>query len=428
MIENPKVSVVLTSYNHEKFLREAIDSVLAQTFCDYELIIWDDASTDGSWDIIKNYDNSQMRVYRNGTNEIRGSLNKMIQHAARGEYIAVHHSDDVWEPTKLEKQVAFLDNNPLVGAVFSDASIINEKGNPLEDETHFYQHIFTQPNRSRYEWLNYFFYKGNALCHPSALVRKVAYSAVGAYRDIFLQLDDFDLWVRLCMKYEIHVLPEKLVRFRILDNEKNASASRSDSRIRSTFEIFKALNHYREIPDIPTLIKIFPESEQIVKNEKDDVQFILGKIAINSRNNPTSNLFGMLLLSEVLTDPERASHVYDLHGFTKKDFYEITGSMDVFSCENNRIRVNKVYEQEYKVYNLTAQNSEQERQIQVLQKQNSVLEQKIQSLNEQLNQAQDEVQKAKKEILEYALSKSWRLTRPLRKIKNSLWKGVPRKY
>jgi len=165
---NSKVSVILTSYNHEKYLREAIESVLNQSFSDFELIIWDDASTDSSWEIINSYTDNRIRGFRNETNS-RGTINKSLL-KARGEYIAIHHSDDIWEPSKLEKQVAFLDANPETGAVFTQALIIDENGDLFKDESHFYYKIFEQPVRSRYEWLNFFFFNGNALCHPSVLV------------------------------------------------------------------------------------------------------------------------------------------------------------------------------------------------------------------------------------------------------------------
>ena len=149
MIGNPKVSVILTSYNHEKFLRESIDGVLNQTFKDYELIICDDASTDHSWDIICSYDDSRIISYRNNINIVRGNLNNMIEQVAHGEYIAIHHSDDAWEPTKLEKQVHFLDTHPTIGAVFTNAHLIGENGDSLNDSSHFLYNIFDQPNRDR---------------------------------------------------------------------------------------------------------------------------------------------------------------------------------------------------------------------------------------------------------------------------------------
>ena len=102
----PKVSVILISYNHEKFIREAIESVLNQTFTDFELIIWDDASSDDSWAIINSYNDSRIKAFLNDETR-RGiyGINKAISEVASGEYLAIHHSDDVWASEKLQKQV-----------------------------------------------------------------------------------------------------------------------------------------------------------------------------------------------------------------------------------------------------------------------------------------------------------------------------------
>ncbi|MDR0564590.1 MAG: glycosyltransferase, partial [Azoarcus sp.] len=219
----PKISVILTSRNHRAHIGEAIQSVLNQTFSDFELIIWDDASTDNSWDVIKSYPDARIKAFRN---EIQRygvyGVNKAIAEIATGEYIAIHHSDDIWEPEKLEKQVRFLEGHPEFGAVFSWVSVINNDGKILEN--HLLLNFFAQANRTRHEWLRHFLFFGNALCHPSVLIRRQCYQDCGLYRLGMWQLPDFDMWTRLCLKYEIHVLPEPLVRFRWHGDGSNSSA------------------------------------------------------------------------------------------------------------------------------------------------------------------------------------------------------------
>ena len=94
MSERIRVSVILTSYNHAKYLKEAIDSVLDQTFSDFELIIWDDASTDESWHIITSYSDKRIKSFRNDVHKrALWGMNKAISEIAAGEYIAIHHSE-----------------------------------------------------------------------------------------------------------------------------------------------------------------------------------------------------------------------------------------------------------------------------------------------------------------------------------------------
>src|SRR5262249_23783028 len=132
-----------------------------------------------------------------------------------GEYIAVHHSDDVWESTKLSEQQSFLNRNRSCAAVFTNVTPIGDNGEVFANKNHFYFSIFDQPNRTRHSWLNRFFYTGNCLCHPSVLMRRKSLEEIGGYRYGLVQLGDFDLWIRLCLKHDIYVLPKRLTRFRV---------------------------------------------------------------------------------------------------------------------------------------------------------------------------------------------------------------------
>ena len=362
-----KVSVILTSYNHAEYLREAIDSVLNQTFTDFELIIWDDASTDKSWAIIQSYTDLRIRAFRSEINQSGVSnVNRAISEEAKGKYIAIHHSDDIWEPQKLEKQVTFLDKNLHIGAVFSQALIIGENSEPFVDTSHLYYNIFDQPNRNRYEWLNFFFYHWNALCHPSVLIRRQCYDDCGLYRYGLAQLPDFDMWVRLCLKYDIHVLPEKLVRFRVRDDEMNASGNRPETRIRLQFEFLQILDNYRGIKTSQEFIKVFPNAQKYFRAEGFDKDFALGMVALEPDTNNVEKLFGLQLLSDALNDPDRAMKINDLYGFSSKDFIALTAKYDIFSVELITGLMAQVAEKEQSVQELTAQVAERDNQVQAI--------------------------------------------------------------
>jgi glycosyltransferase involved in cell wall biosynthesis len=327
----PKVSVILTSYNHDKYLRESIESVLKQTFPDFDLIIWDDGSTDKSWDIIREYSDPRIQAFRNTTQQRGSPISSVYSEIETNEYIAIQHSDDIWEPEKLEKQVNFLNARPNIGAVFSWAHIVDENGQDFQERDHFYFKVFKQPNRSRFEWLNFFFYHGNALCHPSVLIRKKCYDDCGLYRYGLPQTGDFDMWVRLCMKYEIHVLPERLVRFRVRAAEANASGNRPDVRVRGHFEYLQILDNYKKIQTFDDLRRVFPTAEKYARSGNEDIGFILGMIALETKSYKFTELFGLNLLFEAINDPVRASRVSELYGFTQNDFVSLTSKHDVFS-------------------------------------------------------------------------------------------------
>ncbi|OIR15884.1 putative glycosyltransferase EpsE [mine drainage metagenome] len=332
---SPKVSVILTSYNHAKYVREAIDSVINQTFNDFELIIIDDTSSDNSWELISEYVDPRIRAFRNETN--MGPVfcvNKAISELASGNYIAIHHSDDVWELNKLQKQLDFLAANPNIGAVFSNTHLIDERGQPLADRSNAYYSIFNQSNRSRQEWLRHFFFRGNALCHPSILIRKQCYEDCGLYLDYLAQLPDFDMWIRLCFKYDIHVLPERLVRFRVLDNEANSSGNRPEVRIRYRSEAHYISQYYFNISSFDELVTIFPEAKEYYRSNGCELKFIMAIIAVGEKSPPWAKLFGIETLFELLSDAGTREIIRSLYQFESRELIALTGKFDLFFLES----------------------------------------------------------------------------------------------
>ena len=176
---NPKITVIINSFNHGKFIKQSINSVLNQSFKDFELIIWDDASPDNSWEVIKSFKDHRIRSYQNKYNTSGlGLVDNVIKNYAKGEYVAILHSDDYWHIDKLKIQYEFLSKNKEYGACYTWANIIDDDGIDINDsDPHF--NIFRQPNRSSSEWIKFFFESGNAICHPSNLVRKKCYEEVG---------------------------------------------------------------------------------------------------------------------------------------------------------------------------------------------------------------------------------------------------------
>ena len=160
-ISKPLVSVIIPSYNHEAFIEECIQSVLDQTFQDFEIVITDDGSTDGMVEKIKRFSDPRIRLFEHAKNEGASiAANNCLRHA-RGEYIAMLSSDDAWLPEKLEIQVDYLQNHPEIYAVFTKINWIDENSELITEPDFYYKDIFNNAeNRSRYEWLHLFFFQG----------------------------------------------------------------------------------------------------------------------------------------------------------------------------------------------------------------------------------------------------------------------------
>lgn len=340
-----KVTVILTSYNHGKFLRESIESVLAQTYQDFEFIIVDDCSTDSSWNIICEYKDKypELVTIRHSYNWGAGNVEDTVLNYATGDYIAIHHSDDIWENQKLEKQVGFLLSHPNYGAVFTNAQCIDDEGNNY-DENGFYQDLFSVENRSRQQWLRYFFEYGNCLCHPSILIKKSIYVENNFFKKGMRQIPDFVKWISVCKKYEIFVLPERLVKFRVHSEGKNTSGMRADTQIRSTVELYWMLNEYRDIKEKKEFLKIFPEADTFCRGKEFVPEYALGKICTQPNVQPYTRLFGETLLFEVLNDPEKAKILQVQYDYKGQDLIGETGKYDIFGI------LPKAFEQVRSIY------------------------------------------------------------------------------
>lgn len=329
----PRVSVILTSYNHEKFIGQAIDSVLNQTFKDLELLIIDDCSSDNSWDVIQGFTDKRIKSLRNDKN--KGHNIQDLIPLSQGQYIAIHHSDDVWESEKIEKQVAYLDTHPEVAACFTWVQLIDERGVNFEPPTgSFYRERFDQPNRSRVEWLRYFFEDGNCLCHPSVLIRKEMYEKCNLLNVLcFYQIDDFIMWIRLCLNENIYIIQERLTKFRLRKGEQtNSSADRIDTQIRSLTENYMMLDEFIKINDANELIQVFPKAQNYYSPKGINTSFALSRLLIE-KSLPSMQLKALMICYMLLNDKQTAEQIKTLYGYTYLDFVKESAQYDVFYCK-----------------------------------------------------------------------------------------------
>ena len=324
----PKISVLMSCYNHDKFVGEAIDSVLNQSFKDFELLIIDDNSTDKTFDIVNSFKDPRIKAFRNEKNfGMVFNTNSLIE-KSNGEYIAIINSDDSWLPEKLQKQLDFLENNENYGACFTIANMINENNKIITNKK---KNPFLMANKSRYEWLNYWFYKGNCVCYPSSLIRKSCFEKVGLFNPAFICLLDFDMWIRICLAgYEIHILPEKLTNFRLMSNEANLSGPNESTRIRYSLEAPRVLYNYSKIKNFEEFIKIFPNYSKKVNNSYEGyfylIDMIIGFFDLKKISNEVNiKNFGLNFLHQkAYENPETIVILTKDFGFNFKNYLKIT--------------------------------------------------------------------------------------------------------
>lgn len=197
----PLVTVLMPVYNAERFVRDAIDSILRQTLQDFELLIINDASTDNSLSIISSYRDARIRIINNATNAgISASLNKGIHHSST-ELIARMDADDISHPSRLQKQYEFFQNNPGCALLSSWVNVITEDGKFIRSEEF----------RSKYYYYNMTF--DCWMYHPSVMYKKSTVLDAGGYNSMYSE--DYDLFWHIMRKYKIDNLEEALLDYRV---------------------------------------------------------------------------------------------------------------------------------------------------------------------------------------------------------------------
>lgn len=197
-INNPKVTVLMSVFNGENYLKEAIDSILNQTYKNFEFLIINDGSVDNTADILKGYDDPRIKIH---SNEVKLGLTKSLNiglKMAKGEYIARQDADDISLPTRLEKGIKQLDEKEEIGLLGTGWYIIDGQGKEIG---------LSIPSRGK---LSVHF-----MCHGTIFIRKRCLEKIGLYREIFEYAQDYDLWLRIGDEFEVENLKEPLYKLRV---------------------------------------------------------------------------------------------------------------------------------------------------------------------------------------------------------------------
>jgi len=204
----PAVSVIIPAYNAERVLGEAIDSILAQSCADFEVIVIDDCSTDGTWALIQRYAalDPRVRAYRNERNlGIAGNRNRGVD-LATGTYIVWQDADDISLPGRVERQLAYMQAHPEVGIVggyieiFRGETVLGIRRYPADDAA-----------------LRRCIFRYSPIAQPAAMVRREALRAAGEYNREYPPAEDIDMTFRIGQRYKLANIPEIVVRYRESD-------------------------------------------------------------------------------------------------------------------------------------------------------------------------------------------------------------------
>lgn len=237
----PLVSIIVPVYNAESYLRASLDSIVAQSYPHREILVMDDASTDGSAEIIASYGDRVMHHRQPANRGQFANVNAGLA-LAQGKYIAIYHADDIYAPTIVEREVAYLENHPDAGAVFCLDIFVNAQGKE-------YGRLRLPPELETDQPLSYVVivnglltYKNRFLVGPTSMVRASVYRELGPYRgEEYRIAADLEMWARIAKHYPIGIVREHLHYYR----HGHGNLSQNYYHLRTETEIhFKILDRH----------------------------------------------------------------------------------------------------------------------------------------------------------------------------------------
>lgn len=206
----------MPAFNAEQVLKAALDSVLAQTYSNFEIVLVDDGSTDTTREVAHSVSDNRVRYFRNPAN-LGGyqTMNKAVS-LARGELVAIYHSDDIYEPSIVAKEVAYLRNNPEVGAVFCFDHFVDNHGT-IFGGTSLPSEFRGRTSLSYEDIFPFFLRHQNILLRcPTFMARRAVFDVVGMFdAERYDIAADVEMWIRIARRFPIGILDERLMRYRV---------------------------------------------------------------------------------------------------------------------------------------------------------------------------------------------------------------------
>ena len=257
MLTQPTISVLLPVYNAERYVAQAIESVLAQTFFDFELIAIDDGSTDHSFEIMSTFTDSRLRVIRQENRGLPATLNRCAE-LSHAPYLARMDADDICKPDRFARQYEYLQTHSEAALVSGAVEYIDESGQILGRT-----YPITKPSLIRKKLIN----QGNIIVHPAVMMRSDAFALCRGYCESLTTMEDQHLWMKFIRNgFDLHILRQVMIAYRISSGA-ISNWTRTEEQIRLMDEI---LQQYE--PDKELLELFCTETSKAKSQPKSDSQ------------------------------------------------------------------------------------------------------------------------------------------------------------
>lgn len=326
--DTPLISITMITYNHEKYISEAIQSVLNQTFVDFELIIVNDGSTDKTEEIIKAFQDSRIIYIFQENQGPSIAINEAIL-TAKGKYIAIASGDDISYPHRLQRQYEYISQSNYK-IISSWINTIDDESKTIEGKNRWLNDI-NQYSRSRAKFFKDLWYEKLQVGAPTIFAERQIFIEAGLFCPTSIQLQDVDMWLKVIKKHEIFILPEKLVKYRIRSEQGNLSRN-PENFSRWGFELYEiSRNLFDDMP-----IEIFREafSDSIRKPDfKNGIEYELEKAFIYL-THPSALVqdIAQEKLFKLLQDEKFLSTAIAEYDFSLTNFFDLTKNVNFISA------------------------------------------------------------------------------------------------
>lgn len=314
---SPKISILTPSFNHERFIGAFIESVLNQTFTDFELIIVDDCSSDENVKKILEFKDERIKLVQHPFNQgINASLNTAFEHSS-GELVVFLAGDDMFLPNALERiYESFMRQNCV--ALYNKLIQVDVYGNKTGN-------ISASLELSREQMLHTIFMRSNVLVSPGlTLKRKTFEEILYPLDNAICNLQDVQMHIEILYAGEIYRMQEPLVLYRYDERASNISANNATTKTREKLEIDSLMDTFLQIQDVALLQRIFSNeiAQTQIQPTLESIEYFLGRMALLSPDRARQE-WGYRKIMSAYSTKEKAQNLKALYGFEFKDYLKI---------------------------------------------------------------------------------------------------------
>lgn len=332
------LSILCPSYNHEKYVKFFIDSLLAQTNPNWELVIVDDCSTDNNVLEIEKFKDKRIKLFKNPFNMgINCAINTAFEHSC-GDFIAFSASDDMLAKDFVETVLSTFEHNPKTDVIYSNLQIMSHDGVIQQGD------IWSQQNYDKFKLLCHMFFIGNIMLSPGMAFRRSGFKQLYPLPIALSQYQDYKIHVDVALKLSAITLDKALVIYRKPSKKSGISETNSKTlRIRQLEENI-LMDSFLQIKDIAMLKEVFGPDllQRFGKLDNFFIPYYLGSLALDAQTE-YKKVWGYNQIAGFITKPENYALVHKKYGFCYKDFLNLADKFEQSPMERKYIKYKKLF-------------------------------------------------------------------------------------